>query len=243
MENKIKFNPDLHHRRSIRLKGYDYAQAGLYFITICFHEKLCIFGEIINGEMSLNIYGQIAHEEWQRTETIRNNSVLHEFIIMPNHIHGIIEILFKKGEQKYDQIEIAKFQSPTQTIGSIIRGFKLATIKKIKEKIGTGEFQFTQDSLIELRSTGDKKIKPDFSIETRSAGDTKLIPDFSIETRSGELQFAPTGITELIKDLNFKIWQRNYYEQIIRNEMAYHSISNYIKNNPMKWNKNKSKIE
>ena len=119
--NNTKYNPKIHHRRSIRLKGYDYSQAGLYFVTICCQEKLCIFGDVKNGQMILNLYGQIAHEEWQRTEIIRNNCVLHEFIIMPNHIHGIIDILFKKVDHKNDNREIGKFESPSQTIGSIIR--------------------------------------------------------------------------------------------------------------------------
>ncbi len=96
----MPYNPHIHHRRSIRLKGYDYAQTGLYFVTICVQERACLFGEIENGEMKLNIYGQIAWQEWQATEKIRNNTALHEFIVMPNHIHGIIEILFQhKGEE------------------------------------------------------------------------------------------------------------------------------------------------
>src|SRR5690606_30965470 len=126
-----KYNPHKHHRRSIRLKGYDYAQEGLYFITICCQDRAHLFGHIDNGEMILNAYGKIAHAEWQNTEQIRNNCRIHEFIIMPNHIHGIIEILFKKETEN----EIGKFQSPSQTIGSIIRGFKIATIKKIKDLI------------------------------------------------------------------------------------------------------------
>ena len=64
MADKVKYNPDIHHRRSIRLKGYDYAQAGLYFITICCEDKICLFGHIENGEMILNEYGEIAFNEW-----------------------------------------------------------------------------------------------------------------------------------------------------------------------------------
>lgn len=86
------YNPQKHHRRSIRLQGYDYSQEGLYFITICCQDRAHLFGEIVNGEMILNSYGEIAQKEWQNTSVIRDNVVLHEFVVMPNHFHSIIEI-------------------------------------------------------------------------------------------------------------------------------------------------------
>lgn len=66
-----RYNPEIHNRRSIRLKKYDYSQAGLYFITICAKDREHLFGEIINGEMVLNEYGEIAHKEWEQTDRIR----------------------------------------------------------------------------------------------------------------------------------------------------------------------------
>ena len=62
-----KYNPNIHHRRSIRLKGYDYTQAGLFFITICCQNRICRFGDVVDGEMKLNEYGQIANDEWVKT--------------------------------------------------------------------------------------------------------------------------------------------------------------------------------
>ena len=194
-----KYNPQKHHRRSIRLQGYDYSQEALYFITICCQDRTHLFGEIVDGKMILNSYGEIAQKEWLNTSKIRDNVVLHEFVVMPNHFHSIIEITFQKGNN-----EIGKFQSPSHTIGAIIRGFKIATIKKIKDYI---------------LNTGEK-----------------------INDSKGELQFAPTAPTaptEKIKELDFKIWQRNYYEHIIRNEEAYARISDYIRDNPKCWNEDK----
>ncbi len=133
------------------------------------------------------------HRPWQQTSEIRDNVALHKFVVMPNHFHSIIEITFKKGNN-----QVGKFQSPSQTVGAIIRGFKIATIKKIKDLII------------------DEEMKSDCR---------------------GELQFAPTE--EKIKSLNFKIWQRNYYEHIIRNEQAYERISTYIKENPKRWPEDK----
>ena len=87
-----KYNPNIHQRRSIRLKGYDYSQAGLYFITICCQDKICRFGKIENGEMILNEYGKIAHNAWMKTSELRPQIELDAFVVMPNHVHGILQI-------------------------------------------------------------------------------------------------------------------------------------------------------
>ena len=91
----MKYDPQKHHRRSIRLKGYDYTQPGAYFVTICTYRRDEIFGEIINGEMILNETGKIARDEWFRTAELRPYVKLYEdeFVIMPNHEHGIIWIV------------------------------------------------------------------------------------------------------------------------------------------------------
>ena len=87
----MQFN-NLHHRKSIRLKEYNYSLPGEYFITICTYKRDCLFGEIIRGEMHLNPLGLIVQEEWLKTQIIRPEIELDEFIIMPNHLHGIIVI-------------------------------------------------------------------------------------------------------------------------------------------------------
>ena len=89
----MTYNPDIHHRHSIRLQDYDYSQAGAYFVTICTWQRDCLFGEIVNGEMVLNDMGRIVVDEWEKTATVRKNVILDEFVIMPNHFHGIIFFL------------------------------------------------------------------------------------------------------------------------------------------------------
>ncbi len=86
----MKYNPQIHHRRSIRLKGYDYSQTGAYFITICCDERKCRFGFVENLEMVLNEFGQIAYNEWVELGERFSNFELDVFQIMPNHMHGII---------------------------------------------------------------------------------------------------------------------------------------------------------
>ena len=88
-----KYNPNLHHRHSVRLKNYDYAQEGFYFITICVNKHQCVFGNIANGKMCLNKIGEIVRNEWLMTAELRHNVQLHNFVVMPNHFHGILEIV------------------------------------------------------------------------------------------------------------------------------------------------------
>lgn len=176
----MTYNPNKHHRRSIRFKGYDYSGSGLYFITLCTQNRTHLLGEIKNGKMIQNSLAS-------KITKIRNaiphhfpNTINHEFVIMPNHIHGIIEIL----ETNKTGNEIGKFKFPTKTIGSIIRGFKIGRKKP---------FAQTEEEIKILKNI----------------------------------------------DLTRSIWQRSYYEHIIRNDTAYQNISNYILNNPLKWEKDK----
>ncbi|WP_155285305.1 transposase [Capnocytophaga felis] len=142
-----KYNPDIHKRRSIRLKGYDYSREGLYFITICCQNKEHYFGEIIDGEMRLNEIGEIAQKCWRDIPNHFKNVLLHSFVVMPNHIHGIIEIVTRVGanqhlphnettNQHLPDDNGAKYLSPlrgtSNTIGSIVRGFKIGVTKWVR---------------------------------------------------------------------------------------------------------------
>jgi len=96
---KSKFDPQKHHRRSIRLQGYDYSQAGAYYVTIVTQGRECLFGEIIDGEMYLNEYGEIVQNWWNEILVHFPNVELGVFVIMPNHVHGIIFITAdRRGE-------------------------------------------------------------------------------------------------------------------------------------------------
>ncbi|MDF5716226.1 MAG: hypothetical protein PUP93_20655 [Rhizonema sp. NSF051] len=88
----MEYNPEIHHRTSIRLKGYDYSSDGAYFVTICTYQRECLFGEIVDGKMLLNEYGKIIASKWEQSSTIRQEIELDEWIVMPNHFHGIIFI-------------------------------------------------------------------------------------------------------------------------------------------------------
>ena len=121
----MKTNVEKHYRRSIRLKDYNYASAGSYFITICTKNKECLFGNVINSTVELTSIGRIAHKSWLNINKHFENIELDEFIIMPNHIHGIITIN-DVGAQYIEPLQ-NKFQYIIpKSIGSIIRTYKSA---------------------------------------------------------------------------------------------------------------------
>ncbi|HLG21264.1 MAG TPA: hypothetical protein VI382_00495 [Candidatus Manganitrophaceae bacterium] len=86
----MKYNPDIHHRRSIRLKGYDYSSGGAYFVTVCVQDRQCLFGDVAQGEMKLNDAGRMVLSVWNELPRYGPGVAVDEFIVMPNHIHGMI---------------------------------------------------------------------------------------------------------------------------------------------------------
>ncbi len=144
-----------HHRRSIRLPGYDYAQSGAYFITICTHERRHLFGKIANKEMILNEYGQIVTQCWLEIPQHFPHTSLDAFVIMPNHLHGIVVLdntvvnlktthseTQHAGAEQHTHVGAknfspllpnGQFRSPSRTIGSIVRGFKIGVTKWFRE--------------------------------------------------------------------------------------------------------------
>ena len=121
-----------HSRRSIRLKGYDYSQTGAYFITICTHKGLCVLGDIRNGVVQLNDFGRIVEREWLRTDGLRENVVMDEYVVMPNHIHGII-VISNDGRGTLQRAPtVEHFGRPvSNSIPTIVRLFKSTTTKQI----------------------------------------------------------------------------------------------------------------
>ena len=168
-------NPTSHRRKSIRLQGYDYSQAGLYFITVCTHNRVPLFGEIVDGVMALNTAGQIVEKCWCTIPEHFPQVTVDEFVVMPNHVHGIITIGTIVGANDY--LPLPSNETPrslqhgtSRTIGSMVRGFKIGVTRWFR---------------------------------------------------------ANTDI--------HKVWQRNYYEHIIRNEDSYLKIAEYIQTNPQRW--------
>ncbi|RYM34829.1 transposase [Brumimicrobium glaciale] len=121
------FNPEKHHRKSVRLKGYDYSSMGFYFITVNVEDKLKLLSRIENGKLELTKIGQVLEEEWKITEKLRKNIQLHDYVIMPNHFHAIVEIRHSVNKEN----EVGQFKAPKNSLGAIVRGFKGAVTRKV----------------------------------------------------------------------------------------------------------------
>jgi REP element-mobilizing transposase RayT len=189
-----KYNPNIHHRRSIRLKGYDYSQAGLYFVTICVKNRECLFGNIADGEMILNDAGQMVESEWLKLPERFTNIVLHEYIVMPNHFHAILQI-----------------------VGATLVAAQNNTV--------------AQNNMIDATEKGQPQgIAP----TRKTVGD--MVGAFESITT---VEYIRGVKNKNWKPFDGKLWQRNYWEHIICNEKSYQTISDYIINNPLKWNDDK----
>lgn len=143
-----KFDPQKHHRRSIRLKGYDYASAGAYYVTIVAWQRECLFGEVVNGEMILSTFGLVAKQQWEKLPKRFPNIELGTHMIMPNHMHGILEIINGRGtagnrngldgESSRRAPTQERFQKPVMgSIPTIIRSYKSAVSYRINLMRGT----------------------------------------------------------------------------------------------------------
>jgi putative transposase len=137
----MPYDPEKHHRRSIRLKGYDYTRAGAYFITIVTQNRVCLFGAVVEGRMRLNPLGQIVQECWLAIPDHFPHALLDEFVIMPNHLHGIIvlqEMENSVGARHVPRRRREEFGKPVPgSIPTIVRSFKSAATKHINEYRGT----------------------------------------------------------------------------------------------------------
>jgi REP element-mobilizing transposase RayT len=144
-------NHEQHNRHSIRLKGYDYSQAGSYFVTICTQNRECIFGEILDGEMILNNMGKIVENEWVITEQLRANVNCGKHVIMPNHFHGIVVITDGWGTAR---------RAPTKDLDTGFRVLKvdssnMADVYYSPDKVKQGALFKDIDNIKDDRTTED----------------------------------------------------------------------------------------
>ncbi len=132
---------------SARLSGFDYSEEGYYFVTICIKNRKCLFGNVYNKEIFLSDIGKMVQKEWLNTENVRSNVKLDKFIVMPNHLHGIIIITSAvethcNASLQCNDTYKNKFGPQTNNLSSIIRGFKGSVKKQINEKYGKDYFSW-----------------------------------------------------------------------------------------------------
>lgn len=138
--DRMKYNPEIHHRRSIRLRDYDYAVAGAYFVTVCVPGRESLFGEVVDGMMHSNEAGRMIKGGWYEVRERFPNVAIDEFVVMPNHFHGIVIITDNVGagfpRPDSDCLETSTQGGGTPplrraTLGQIMGYFKYQTTKQI----------------------------------------------------------------------------------------------------------------
>jgi putative transposase len=159
----MTYDPDKHHRRSIRLKGFDYSRSAVYFVTICIQNRECLFGKISQNQTFLNDAGEMVSAEWLALPSRFPSVSLDEFIVMPNHFHGIIYI-------SPDFVD-------NPNLGKIIGAFKSIVNNNYINGVNSQDW----------------------------------------------------------KPFKKRLWQRNYYEHIVRDDSALQKIQQYIRDNPVTW--------
>ncbi|KAA9346113.1 transposase [Adhaeribacter soli] len=236
----MAYNPQLHHRRSIRLPGYDYAQNGLYFLTLCVQDQKHLFGHIaiscpaspIVQTMILNEASKMIETEWLKIPERFPQTILHEYIVMPNHFHAILEITNQRHPVGAPLVGAQLSEDAQLPVGTQIpAGTQLPNIKTTVE--------------VQTAKKGQPQgIAPTGLLPTESIRENSPAANSSAKT-IGDIVGAFKSITtnayiKGVKNLEWppfsnRLWQRDYWEHIIRNEKAYDNISNYIATNPINW--------
>jgi REP element-mobilizing transposase RayT len=225
-----------HHRRSIRLKGYDYSQTGYYFITLCTRDRQCWFGEVKNGKMYLNSIGSIVAKEWLNSAQIRQEIELDEWIVMPNHFHAIViihnEINENLGRTSENHIQGEHFGNIQGEHFGNIQGEHFGNIQGEH----FGNIQGEHFGNIQGEHFGNIQGEHFGNIQGASLAPLRLRKPRSLSTLiSGFKAVVTKRINEIRQVSGVSIWQRNYYEHIIRDELSLYNIRKYILENPLSW--------
>jgi len=188
----MKFDAEKHHRRSIRLRGYNYAQTGADFVTIVTKDRVCLFGQMVNGEIRLTDGGRIIQATWNELPEHYPGVECDAFVVMPNHVHGIIVLVDNGGDKGIDvgagpracpekgepqKSGQPQGVAPTMSLADVVHRFKTLTTKRYIDGVKASDW-------------------------TPFAG---------------------------------RLWQRNYYEHVVRGENELTRIREYIANNPLQW--------
>ena len=183
----MTYDPEKHHRRSIRLREYDYAQAGAYFVTICTQNRECMFGDVIEGRMVLSGSGEMIESVWHGLPEHYPGVIVNAFVVMPNHIHAVVIL------------------------------------------VGAGA-SACPDGSEEPQGVADRPGQP------QGVAPTLSLPDVvhrlkSLTTARYRREIRESGWQPFAG----RLWQRNYYEHVIRDEDDLNRIRQYIAENPLRW--------
>lgn len=187
-----------YHRRSIRLKTYDYALPGAYFVTICAHRRWHLFGRVVAGEIVMNALGQIAAEEWVYTEAIRPNVKIDAYVVMPNHVHAVVTIVDAPSDH-HDSCSTRRGTPP-----ACPPPFSHAT--PLPRQFGGARPGTLATILRQYKS--------------------------AVTRRANAHRGAP----------GTPVWQRGYWERILRDARQHDIACRYVHENPLRWHRDRLRL-
>jgi len=240
--------------KSARLENYDYSQNGFYFITICTKDRELLFGNVKNNEMILNNIGNIVAGEWKKTEIIRKNVFLDEWIVMPNHIHGIliIDSGVENPVNANKQMNGGRDAPAGRLYGGNATNNNTPTVDGIS---------INNDNIVDNKNICDGiNVRGNGIVRGRDAPPGRLYGGKSVAVnlqtnvnkskwKSGTLgsivnQFKSTCTKQIRNNINSNfVWQSRFYDHIIRNEKSLNRIRQYIMDNPQKWEQDRNNVE
>jgi REP element-mobilizing transposase RayT len=230
-----------HHRKSIRLPGYDYSREGAYFITICTADREWLFGKIENGEMHLNEFGKIVWKIWDETPSHFPHISMGEFVVMPNHVHGIIFINEPAASCVGARDDVgARHAVPLHVANETMDGSN-AMAEHVANETMDGSNAVPKH--VANEPVDESQPMPVGARHAVPLRQTEQFGKPTVGTIPTIVRSFKSAVTKMINEqrspIHTPIWQRNYWEHIIRNENSFKMISTYIINNPIKWETDK----
>ncbi len=228
----MQYNPEKHNRRSIRLKEYDYSQEGMYFITICCKDRECYFGEIKRNAMVLNDIGMITNEYWKQIPEHFPNVLLHNYIVMPNHVHGIIQLthnidfvrtshVMSLHDETNKPVRTSHVMSLPDEPDNIVRASHMMSLPdETNHNVGTRHVVSIQKGNVPFQNTFAQPISGSVSV---------IVQQFK------------SSVTRWCNKNGHTVfqWQSRFHDHIIRSDESFMKISEYICNNPRMWSEDK----
>ena len=221
MSNKYK---DKYRSESIRLKSWDYRWNAYYFVTICTKNREHFFGCIETDEMNLSEVGEFAVECWLEIPVHFPFVKLGEFIVMPNHVHGIIQIEKQHVETQDFASQVKK--TDDEIFGSMYSDIDNESKDRNSRKTNSVINKETQDFASLPNQNYRQKTLNKFGPQSKNLG--SVVRGFKI------------GVTKRARSIGQEFsWQPRFHDHIIRDEESYHRISEYIQWNPRNWKTDK----
>ena len=220
--------PRSSERKRNRLAGYDYAQDGYYFVTICTQEHECYFGDVQDGQMWLNSIGKIVQEQWEWLGRRYSYIVLDEFVVMPNHLHGILAIDRSRLLNMDMTVAVGAAADTTDAIDSIAV-IPTASVAMPGTKIGTNTVRNGRDHSLRNDEL-DGELRDEWAgVLPRRMEKIKPLPELmgAFKTTSSK-HIHMAGLTTFH-------WQKSFYDHIVRYDSSLNRIREYIRSNPPFW--------